>query len=479
MAVLQIVAEQVCEPVHESRERDVAAVGRPGGVEDLPDLGQPDLALYPVVLHVEHREQRLTLAHGAEGEALARGVPRAGRVDELEALVMRVERRLDDPPQHLARARLGEVEVDREEVLLREEDQLPAVGAECRRDVEPGMAVAAHQQPPVRVRRLGLLRQSAVVGLDRGVPAERQRVGADAGDREQRALGVAGPPRLPQDLPDDLVAEVAGDERPECLSVAVGEKARVVQLVDRGKLVTLRGVAQPHGRVRIHGAEREVLRHPLDEPQRQARGARDAEPPLALPGDVELEGVHQLVANHVVRLRERPGERQHDAALEDLRHPARALTQLSRNRVRLLEIRVAGVQDQGLAPVQLVLEELGEAGVPALRQAPRLLGRRPLGRIVVHVEVVGLEDFEGEVPVLDLVASEVLGGGGRGGHGKADDGRGEQRGERKPLGAEARIFHGALHVVCVLHRVVPEASGRRMNPGPLARHGRAGWVVRG
>ena len=461
MAVLQIVAEQVCEPVHESRERDVAAVGRPGGVEDLPDLGEPDLARDPVVPHVEHGQHRLPLAHGAEGEPVAGGVPRTRRVDELEALVVRVERGLDDPALHLAGAPLGEVEVDREEVFFREEDQVTAVGAECGGHVEAGTAVAAHEQPPICVRRLGLLRQRGVVGLNRGVPAERQRIGADPGDREQRAVGVPAPPGLPQDLPDDLVAEVARDERPERLAVAVGEIARVVQLPDRGQLVMLRGVAQPHGRVRVHGAEREVLGHPLDEPQREARSAGHAEAALTLPGDVELEGVNQLVADHVVRFSERPGERKHDAALENLRHPAGALAQLSPNRIRLLEIRVAGVQDQRLAAVQPMVEDLGEPGVPALRQAPRLLGGRPLRRIVVHVEVIGLEDLEIEAAVLDLVAPEVLGcGGGR--YGDAGGG-GEQRGERKLPCAETRIFHGALHVVCILHQRAPDASGRR-NP---------------
>ena len=106
-----------------------------------------------------------------------------------------------------------------------------------------------------------------------------------------------------------------------------------------------------------------------------------------------------------------------------------------------------------------MVEDLGEPGVPALRQAPRLLGGRPLRRIVVHVEVIGLEDLEIEAAVLDLVAPEVLGcGGGR--YGDAGGG-GEQRGERKLPCAETRIFHGALHVVSILHQPAADASGGR------------------
>jgi hypothetical protein len=60
-----------------------------------------------------------------------------------------------------------------------------------------------------------------------------------------------------------------------------------------------------------------------------------------------------------------------------------------------------------------VAEELAEAAVPALRHAGDLLDVLPLLRVVVDVEVLGLEHLEVEVPVLDLVLAEVLRGRGR------------------------------------------------------------------
>jgi hypothetical protein len=76
-------------------------------------------------------------------------------------------------------------------------------------------------------------------------------------------------------------------------------------------------VAHPHRGVRVLGTDREVLRHSLDEPERQPRDTRRGGAPAAsLAGDVVLEGVHQLVTEHVVGLVQRPGERQHDVVLE-------------------------------------------------------------------------------------------------------------------------------------------------------------------
>ena len=76
--------------------------------------------------------------------------------------------------------------------------------------------------------------------------------------------------------------------------------------------------------------------------------------------------------------------------------------------VRLLEIRLRGVQDDRLPALELVVQDAGQAGVPPLGHARGVQGRRPLGRIVVDLEVLGLDDLEIEGLVLDLVLSEVL-----------------------------------------------------------------------
>ena len=58
-------------------------------------------------------------------------------------------------------------------------------------------------------------------------------------------------------------------------------------------------------------------------------------------GHVELEGVHQLVAEHVIGLGEGAGQRQHDAALQRFGDAAGALAELAADDVGLLEVRMA------------------------------------------------------------------------------------------------------------------------------------------
>ena len=180
--------------------------------------------------------------------------------------------------------------------------------------------------------------------------------------------------------------------------------------------------------MRIDRADREVLGHPLDEPQRQPRRAGLDEPRSrsAVAGDVELEGVHQLVPDHVVGLPERAGERQHDPALEELGDAAGPLAELARDGVGLLEIGMAGVEDERLPAVELVVEHAREPLVPALGHPTRLLGGFLLRLVVVDVEVLGPQHLEVERPVLDLVTAEVLGLGHRGE--KRDEEKGEQKG---------------------------------------------------
>ena len=177
----QVVAEQVAETLSERRERDRASVGRPRGVEDLPDVGDGDVALRAVARDVEHGEHRLAVDDRAEGEALAGRVPCTRGVDELETLVMGVERRLDDAVRDLTGARVREVQVDREQAALGEERQSVAVRAQGRGDVQAGMLVPAHQQATVRLGHVRHLAHRLVGGLDLVVPLFDQRVGLDAG----------------------------------------------------------------------------------------------------------------------------------------------------------------------------------------------------------------------------------------------------------------------------------------------------------
>ena len=119
-------------------------------------------------------------------------------------------------------------------------------------------------------------------------------------------------------------------------------------------------------------AERQVLGHPLDEPARQRE--RVLLGPL---GDVDLERVRDLVAEHVVGLAEAGGKRHRDARLAALGEAAGAFGRRSGRQVGLAEMRMAGVEHQRLPPREGVIEHAREARVPALRH-PRGDGASPL-----------------------------------------------------------------------------------------------------
>ena len=73
-------------------ERDRLPVGSPGGIGDLPQLGERDLPLAAAARRIEEDQDRLALADAAEHEPPPRLVPVPRRVDELHALEMRIAR---------------------------------------------------------------------------------------------------------------------------------------------------------------------------------------------------------------------------------------------------------------------------------------------------------------------------------------------------------------------------------------------------
>jgi hypothetical protein len=163
------------------------------------------------------------------------------------------------------------------------------------------------------------------------------------------------------------------------------------------------------------GAHAQVLGHPLGEPEGVVQPLRRLlQPAPGAPGagDVVLEGVHQLVPQHVVRLLDGAAEGLDDALLEHLRHAAGALAQVAGDGV-LLEVRGAGVQDQRLAVLELVVQDAREPRVPPLHLPGRVARGDFLFRVEVHVEVRRPQDAEVELAVLHLVLPEVLRGRGR------------------------------------------------------------------
>ena len=266
----------------------------------------------------------------------------------------------------------------------------------------------------VRPIAQGLLGHGGVGIVDRLVPLGFQLRDRHLEHGFQRLLRVAGLAGDLECLADGFVSPLPGHERPEGLTPAVREVLPLPgrQVTQRRETtVAGRGIPHPHGRVGIDRADRQVFGHPLDEPQRKQERRRAAKTDTALARqacDVKLERVNELVPDHVIRLVEGAREWKHDASLQDLRHTARGLADLPEHRVGLLEIGMAGVQDQGLSTLELVVQQTAQASIPALRHAARLPDDVFHLGVVVNVEMLGLQDLGIESLVLDLVATEVL-----------------------------------------------------------------------
>src|SRR5882672_4368227 len=100
-------------------------------------------------------------------------------------------------------------------------------------------------------------------------------------------------------------------------------------------------------------------------------------------------------------------ERKDDAALGGFGDAAGAFAEIAFDDVGLPEVRAARVKDERLTVAQLMVEQPGEARIPALSQARRHAGRVFLLGVVVDVEVIRFQDLEVELLVLNLVAAEV------------------------------------------------------------------------
>ncbi len=251
------------------------------------------------------------------------------------------------------------------------------------------------------------LRNRLIGGELRRVPLLRQFLVVHPENLLERVLIAPVVARAgAQQVADGALAVLAGDEGPERLAVAVREVLGVVQVLDVGELLAAGCFAHPHRGVRIDRTDRQVLGHPFDEPERQRQGARRVAAHVR-PGDVVLERVHQFVPDYVIGGRNRTGQGKNDTALVGFRDAAGALADRSLNGVRLAEVGAARIQDQRLAPVELVSEQLRQPRIPPLRHPRRHAGRVRLFGVVVDIEVIRLEDLEIEVVVLDLVGPEI------------------------------------------------------------------------
>jgi len=97
-----------------------------------------------------------------------------------------------------------------------------------------------------------------------------------------------------------------------------------------------------------------------------------------------------------------------DAFLEALRDPAGAFPDGTANSIGLLEVRIVGIENDGLALVELAQEGPAVALVPPLGHARGILHRLPFFGVQIEFEMVRFERLELEVVVLHLVATEIL-----------------------------------------------------------------------
>ena len=110
----------------------------------------------------------------------------------------------------------------------------------------------------------------------------------------------------------------------------------------------------------------------------------------------------------MIGLAEAGAEWQDDAAFLVFRHSADAVAEQTRNDIGLSELGVAGVEHDGLAIGEGVVERLGEACVPALGQPAGLNRRIVAGGIVINRKVRRLENLKLEILVTHFIPPERL-----------------------------------------------------------------------
>ena len=100
------------------------------------------------------------------------------------------------------------------------------------------------------------------------------------------------------------------------------------------------------------------------------------------------------MSEHVVGLGRAYPDRHHNSPPQPFGHTAGAFAEHALDDVGLLEMRVAGIKDERLTAGELMVEQLREARIPPLGH-PRSVSRRRLFlRVVVNIEVLGLQDLE-------------------------------------------------------------------------------------
>ena len=244
---------------------------------------------------------------------------------------------LDGPAElldDLARLRVGDEQVDA---------RTGSGSRRTRTSLPSGLSVGARLKSPLRVeaderscRRCpgDCVRRSAA-GTSRGSPPPSPSTANRLFSPSTRTSACipAEAQRGAVDVDDRAIAPASADVGPQRLAVAVREEARIGgQLLDRRELVRASTASRIH--IAVSGSSRPSEKYSAMPSMSQSGSAlrRIKSAARRSLGDVVLEDVHQLVAEHVIVVRVDAGERHDDARPIRFRDAARSLLELPRRR---------------------------------------------------------------------------------------------------------------------------------------------------
>src|SRR5678810_225959 len=107
------------------------------------------------------------------------------------------------------------------------------------------------------------------------------------------------------------------------------------------------------------------------------------------------------MTEHVIVIAVDAGERHDEPVPQRFRYAARAFCELIGHRVRLLKVRLIGVDEERLSLFELARKQAAESRLPSLRHSSHVARRFLFFRIEVKPEVRSLEYPEIEVVVLN------------------------------------------------------------------------------
>ena len=249
LAALHIDHEEVRDPAGLPGEDDPASVRREGRGADLADRrGHPDDPVARPVLGIVELDLVSPLGIDDDGHGRSVGGPRARGIEEAHGVVVRVPRRAGDRAQDLSGACIRQIQLDREEVLLREVGHVSAVRAQRRREVlPPGTRRRGKQQGPRFLGRSASFHQGRVPRLHGLAPSGGEGIRIDAENRCD-----SGPPLRAGGCAhhqcDSRIPVLTAHIGPEGVSEPVGEIAAGVaaQVVKRGEGAVQERVTDPH-----------------------------------------------------------------------------------------------------------------------------------------------------------------------------------------------------------------------------------------